>query len=205
MVAFNGRLDTITLGSASCRTTDTRTCTYGGSQPLGTGTLTWEFLTPNTLDDITFDPFSEQVFGPAGGTFSASDGVSDIVGTYAFTSWADDGVPDGNGDDGVDLNGTITITSTSLSGQDLNLGAFESYLGLPAASYGFTLDLGDCFSGIEASLCIAIPDPSAQFTSLSLSPQGVPEPATFGAVALGLAAAFTLRRRPNKKRPTPTD
>jgi len=69
LLAFNGAIDTITMGSASCTVPDTGTCTYGGSQSLGAGTLSWEFQTPNTDGNIVYSPVSGSVDGPTGGIF----------------------------------------------------------------------------------------------------------------------------------------
>jgi hypothetical protein len=198
VVAFNGVASTITMGSASCPTPGTGTCTYGGSQTLGAGTLSWDFLTPNPAGNITFDGGGD-VFGPTGGTFSASDGVDNMSGTYSLSQWTYDGTPDSSGDDGIDLIGTIIVTNVFLNGGgDPNQAAFESLLSLPGAnSYSFTLDVGDCTSGSKAKPCIVPSDPSAQFLSLNLTPNltTVPEPGTLGAMAAGFLAIASWRRR----------
>jgi hypothetical protein len=143
LVAFNGAADTITMGSASCTVPDTGTCTYAGSQSLGSGTLSWEFQTPNTGGNIIYSPISGSVAGPTGGTFSATDGVDAFSGTYSLSQWAYDGTPDGSGFDGIDLTGAINVTGLTLvGGGDPNEAAFESFLSLPGTtSYSFTLDV----------------------------------------------------------------
>jgi MYXO-CTERM domain-containing protein len=204
LVAFNGSGDppdgTITMGSASCITPNTGTCTYGGSQSLGSGTLSWEFLTPNTNGNITYSPFSGTVDGPTGGTFSVNDGVDSFSGTYSFSQWTYDGTPDSSGDDGIDLTGLITVTDLTLVGAgDPNEAAFESFLSLPGAtSYSFTLDVGDCTAGRRSEQCIVPTDPSASFLSLNLIPQGTPEPGTWGLSLAGVLAVAGLRRRLNR-------
>jgi len=199
VVAFDGVDFVITMGSASC-VTPTEICTYGGSQPLGSGTLSWNFQTPNT-ESITYDPFLGTVVGPTGGTFSVSDGVDGFAGTYSLSQWTYDGVPDTSGDDGIDLIGQITVTNLTLAGgEDPNQAAFESFFSLPAsASYAFTLDVGDCTRGFKSGQCITPTDPSASFISLSLTPQGTPEPGTLGLGVAGLLAVAGLRRRLSNK------
>lgn len=196
LVAFDGTADTIIMGSASCTVPDTGTCTYGGSQPLGPGTLSWEFQTPNTNGNITYSPASGSVDGPAGGTFSVSDGVDSFSGTYSLSQWTYDGTPDGSGDDGIDLVGTITVTGLTLAGGgDPDQAAFEGFLSLPGAtSYSFTLDVGDCTADSESQQCIIATDPSASFLSLGLTSQATPEPGTWGLSAAGVLAIAGLRR-----------
>jgi len=206
LVAFNGSLDTITLGWVGCGKPDTGTCTYGGSQSLSPGTLTWQFQTPNTSGNITYDDRGD-VYGPTGGTFSASDGVDSVNGTYVFTGWTYDDTPYGSDDQflGIDLSGTITVTGVTLEGgSDPNEAAFESFLDLPGAtSYNYTLDVGDCTAGAvfgnKTVACIqAIPDPTGYFNSLTLTPQSTtPEPGTLGLMAAGLLAAFAVRKKLN--------
>lgn len=202
LVAFNGKAGTITLGSVGCSTPDTGTCTYQGSQSLGSGTLTWAFQTPNTTGNITFDGIGD-VYGPTGGTFSARDGVDSLNGSYTFSSWNYDSTSYDDGDFyGIDLNGTIIVTGLTLEGGgDPNESAFESYLSVPGtASYSITLDVGDCTAnGNKTVACIAVPDPTAYFNGLTLSPQGtVPEPGTLGLMAVGLLATFAAHRRIKK-------
>jgi hypothetical protein len=206
IVAFNGNPNflTITMGSASCPTAGVGTCTYGGSQSLGSGTLSWQFDTPNTESNITYDPFggvSGPSSSPTPATFSATDGVDSIQGTYTFSSWNYDNSPYGPDSqyNGIDLNGAITVTSATVVGAgDPNDAAFTDFLDAPAAtSYDFTLDVGNCTArGKTAVACIEPTDPSAYFESLSLTPQtATPEPGTLGLMAAGLLTAFAASRR----------
>jgi hypothetical protein len=203
-VAFNGSLDTITLGSQGCSTPNIGNCTYSGTQPLGAGSLTWTFTTPNTAGNITWNPVEFTLSGPAGGTFLASDGVDSLMGTYIFSTYNYDDTTFGSDFqfNGIDLNGTITVTGTTLAGgSDPNQGAFESFMDVPGAvSYAFTLDVTDCTDGSKAAACILTPDPTAQFNSLDLTPTvgttTTPEPGAFGMMAAGLlCGAVALRRK----------
>jgi hypothetical protein len=197
LVAFNASKMpfVITLGEI-CTEAPNSTCTYGGTQTLDTGTLAWQFQTPNTESlTWTFDP--DDLSGPTGGTFSASDGVDSFAATYTFSTWNDDGTADAHGHDGVDLNGTLTITNVTLAGSsDPNQGAFESLFSLPGTtSYNFTLDVGDCTGGSKYVACINVPDPSAQFLSLTLTPEtSTPEPGTLAPMAAGLLFVLGARR-----------
>jgi len=204
LVAFNGTDTTITLGELSCSSPGVGTCTYTGSQSIGSGTLTWQFQTPNTAANITWDYLGD-LFGPTGGTFSASDGSDSLNGSYVLNSWAPDGILIGDYE-GIDLDGTITVTGVTLNGgSDPNEGAFESLLSVPAtSSYSFVLDVGDCSArGRGETFCIVPTDPTAQFESLTLTAQGTaaPEPGTLGLMTVGLLAAFGVRRRMNGKSP----
>lgn len=202
LVAFDGKLLTVTLGWVSCQTPNTGTCTYGGLQPLGAGNLTWQFQTPNTADNITYDTLGD-LPGPTGGTFSASDGVDSFAADYAFSSWNYDSSPYGSDSQfyGIDLNGTITVTSVTLEGGgDPNQSAFTSFLSLPeTTSYSFTLDVGNCTAnGNKTVACIVPGDPTGYFESLTLTPlttQSTPEPGTMGLMAAGLLTAMAARRR----------
>jgi len=196
LVAFNGHLDTITLGSASCPIPDTGTCTYGGSQPFGTGTLTWQFQTPNTTDNIMWSNFPDvgQIIGPTGGTFTVSDGVDSVTGFYGLGAFSDDGVADSNGYDGIELVGNIIDDDATLPDSDPNQGAFETDFIASGDYWLFNLDVGDCFSGNKAAACIVPTDPSAQFISFNIIAED-PEPGTMSLVAAGLLAAIAARRR----------
>lgn len=203
LVAFNGTDTTITLGE-NCVTPVAGVCTYTGTQPIGAGTLTWQFQTPNTANNITWDYLGD-LFGPSGGTFSASDGSDSLNGTYSLTSWAFDGILIGDYI-GIDLMGSIAVTGVTLNGgSDPNEGAFESLFSVPGTtSYGLVLDLGDCTAGgSKETYCIQPTDPSGHFESLTLTAQGTPapEPGTLGLMTVGLLAAFGVRRRMNGKSP----
>lgn len=193
LVAFDGDDLVLTLGE-SC---PLGICQYGGSQTLGTGTLSWLFTTENN-ESIKYNGVGG-ISGPSPeGTFTASDGIDSLTASYVFTSWDSDGVPDTNGYDGVDLNGTLTVTATELEGAaDPNQAAFESMFSLPGTtSYSFTLDVGNCVNGAKAAPCIPTPDPSASFISLSLTPMSpVPESGAAGIVAIALIAVVAVNRR----------
>jgi hypothetical protein len=196
LVEFNGTDFVLTLGE-SC---PSNVCSYGGSQTLGAGTLAWAFASPDN-GSIQYDGVGD-ISGPSpAGTFNAGDGVDSLTGSFVFNSWEYDGVADGNGDDGIDLFGTITVTGTTLvGGGDPNQAAFESMFDLPGATaYGFTLDVGDCTNG-DPVPCIPVPDPSASFISLNLTQQSTaPEPGTFVMAGLALASALaTYRRQRNR-------
>lgn len=193
LVAFNGKDFVLTLGE-SC---PSAICQYGGSQTVGAGTLTSLFTTPDN-ESITYDGVGDFRAPSPAGDFMANDGVDSITGSFIFTSWNYDGVEDTNGDDGIDLNGIITVTGTTLEGGgDPNQSAFEALFDLPGpTSYSFTLDVGNCVDGTKATACIPVPDPSASFISLDLTPQSsVPEPSALGIASIGLAAALAAYRR----------
>ncbi|MGD0729966.1 MAG: PEP-CTERM sorting domain-containing protein [Terracidiphilus sp.] len=202
VVSFNGKANTITLGSASCPVEGSGSCTFAGSQSLGAGTLSWTITTPNADYGITYD-FSGGISEAPGATFSASDGVDSLTGAFSLDAWAYDGNSYGPQGEyqGIDLEGAITNLLYSGGPSDPNNGAFNSFLDLPAAtSYGLVLDVGNCTSnGKGAEPCITIPDPTATFTSLDLIPaSATPEPGTFALLLTGAAAGYRrLRRRLN--------
>ena len=198
VVAFNGKSDTITIGSSSCTVPNTGNCTFGGTQNVGTGDLSWSITTPNTAANITYEAFGDITEGTAG-TFSAIEGDNTLTGVFSLDAWIYDGVSYGpQGDyEGIDLEGTITNLQLTPGASNFNNQIFNSFLDLPSAnSYDVVLDVGNCTSGSKVEPCIAPLDPTASFTSLQLTPNSVtPEPGTFVLLLAGAVAGARVFHR----------
>jgi hypothetical protein len=205
IVSFNGKSDTITIGSASCPDPNTGNCAFAGTQSLGTGDLTWTITTPNTSGNITYDPFGD-ITQETAGSFSGVEGADSLTGTFLLNAWTYDGNsygPDGEYQ-GIDLEGTITNLQLTDGSANFNNQIFNGFLDQPAAtSYDVVLDVGNCTSGTKTEPCIpdiqqvGPADPTATFNSLELTPNSTtPEPGTLVLLLTGAAAGFrALRRR----------
>lgn len=210
LVAFDAPYSTFTLGSDNC---GMATCTLAGTVTLSGQMLSWTLSMPNQdLSPFSYIWSGNDVSGsglfftdgtPTTG-FTLSDTLGDSVsGTFVLTDLYSDGTLYPNGYDGVNIDGTITLNAL-VAGS--NASAFENLFGLgtvipPNVNWDFTLDVGNCYSGSKARVCVedntSVTDPSATLQSFTINTpnSSTPEPGTVGAVGMGLALLGLVIRR----------
>jgi hypothetical protein len=196
---------TLTLGSNNCSFGRNATCTLTGTQDIGGTFYTFTFTTPDSSGSpFSYDgePSAITTSGSPVLDFTISDNHGDTAtGTFALTSLASDSTPI-YGHDGVDIDGTITISSITAGS---NISTFDSLFGLPSASsLSFVLDVGECTNGYGPSNCIqsSYLDPTAQTLSLDITPgktSAVPEPGALGLLSVASGAMLMAVRRRSKK------
>jgi hypothetical protein len=199
-ISFNGSSPgTLTLGNDTCPTLSAAACTLTATA-TGTsdGTVSLSLGMPN-LETSPFSYSGDPSLITTSGSPILSVSLSDLngdsaQGTFALTNLLPDGVTEAAGFMGVDIDGSITISSITAGA---NLASFDSLFGLASSTpLTFTLDVGHCVSGSKAKACIQSTDPMASFIFFDLEPglvSSVPEPGSFellgcasGALLVGL-------------------
>jgi len=197
-VSFNGTYPgTLVLGADTCFGFQS-TCTLSGGQNIGGTFYTFTFSMPNDRTSpfsYEGEPSSITTSGSPVLDFTIADNHGDSAsGTYALSNLA------GDGGNGVDIDGTISINSLSSSSNRL-----DTLFGLPSSTaLSFVLDVGDCTADRRSVSCIQQTDPTAQFLSLDITPgtpgtSPVPEPGTVGLLSVVSGVMLMALRRRSAK------
>ena len=169
-------------------------CFVEGTFNLGPSSITWYLDSPwGAGPNYTYDGLGPPDFTLAGdgGTFSIAENNlagGTVSGTFVLTSLTETGDYSS-----MTLGGTANITAFSATpGDPFATALADAGITSNGQTLGLSVSVTGCQVGGQTTTCVQNVDPTGAVSSVSVT-SGVPEPGTFGLLAIGIVGAVWKR------------